>query len=333
MSKKLLAALLLTVLLVFAAPVPDAGAANTVRVSLPDFPVSLNSLEFSSDYSKYPILVYTEITYFPMTYSDCRLLGLQTAWTAEAGLSIEKNSRPISDYTREVVTVKNQKTQTAQIAAGKIQVNGKTIDNSREPYPLLVFRDVTYFPLTWRFAVEEFGWTYHFGDYGLLINNLSTRLECTETWTETEAFFEEWGSLMGTGNMNLFCTFGAAASDENRSPKGSVRLYNITGADIKIEPREGEDWEYQLYQLINGQEELVYTKVFPFYTGELKARQYVAWGISGMDSECRLQEGAAYRAVFVHPRYLLFSLGGGVISEPMDGDGYALDYSVEFTAD
>ena len=136
---------------------------------------------------------------------------------------------------------------------------------------------------------------------------------------------------MGTGNMNLFCTFGASDSDENRSPEGSVRLYNITGADITIQSREGEDWEYRLYQLIDGQEELVYTKVFPFFSGELKARQYAAWEIRGINTDCRLQEGAAYRAVFVHPRYLLFELGGGVISEPTDGDGYALDYSVEFT--
>lgn len=39
---------------------------------------------------------------------------------------------------------------------------GKCLDNSAEPYPLLNFRGVTYFPLTWRFAVEEFGWEYHF---------------------------------------------------------------------------------------------------------------------------------------------------------------------------
>ena len=34
--------------------------------------------------------------------------------------------------------------------------------NGNEEYPLLLFRDVTYFPLTWRFAVQEFGWSYYF---------------------------------------------------------------------------------------------------------------------------------------------------------------------------
>ncbi len=46
------------------------------------------------------------------------------------------------------------------------------IDNSNEEYPLLVFRDVTYSPLTWRFAVDEFGWKYSFDqNSGLVINS------------------------------------------------------------------------------------------------------------------------------------------------------------------
>ena len=58
-----------------------------------------------------------------------------------------------------------------------ITVNGKSIDNSKEEYPLLVFRDVTYFPLTWRFAVDEFGWNYTFdGKTGLNITPVPTAI-------------------------------------------------------------------------------------------------------------------------------------------------------------
>lgn len=42
-----------------------------------------------------------------------------------------------------------------QIAVNTV-VKSEFLDNSAEPYPLLNFRGVTYFPLTWRFAVEEF---------------------------------------------------------------------------------------------------------------------------------------------------------------------------------
>ena len=59
----------------------EAGAAGeSVRVTLPGFDVTLNWAAFSNDYSRYPLLVYKDITYFPMTYHDCRLLGLTTSW-------------------------------------------------------------------------------------------------------------------------------------------------------------------------------------------------------------------------------------------------------------
>ena len=44
----------------------------------------------------------------------------------------------------------NKNKYTASVAAYNIVVNGKKIQNSKEQYPLLQFRDVTYFPLTWR---------------------------------------------------------------------------------------------------------------------------------------------------------------------------------------
>ena len=64
------------------------------------------------------------------------------------------------DYAAETSTITATKGDTTvQFVIGNtdITVNGKTINNDEEPYPLLVFRDVTYFPLTWRFAVDEFG--------------------------------------------------------------------------------------------------------------------------------------------------------------------------------
>ena len=61
MLKKHLITLLLAVLLACAAPVSTASAANSVRVTLPDFSVTLNGQTLSNDYSKYPFLVYSGI--------------------------------------------------------------------------------------------------------------------------------------------------------------------------------------------------------------------------------------------------------------------------------
>ena len=194
MYKKILATTLLSAFLLTLSPMPQALATDTVQVTLPSFSVTLNGQTTGNDYSKYPLLVYKDITYFPMTYYDCRLLGLKTDWTADAGLVIDKNEDYFYEYLREVNNSKNGKKQTARIADGKITVNGKIINNSKEEYPLLVFRDVTYFPLTWRFAVNEFGWDYRFNQQeGLVINNDNVKLENPGEW--------KFHQFVGTGTL------------------------------------------------------------------------------------------------------------------------------------
>lgn len=146
-----------------------AMAAN-VQVALPNFPVMLNGTGIDNSYRQYPLLVYNNITYFPMTYYDCRFLGVETQWTQADGLKIEQSGLT-GAYHQDNGKRKNGQRATAQLATGKIAVNGKAIANSKEQYPLLVYRDVTYFPLTWRFAVDEFGWTYSYDNKkGLVID-------------------------------------------------------------------------------------------------------------------------------------------------------------------
>lgn len=141
------------------------GASKQVAATIPSFTVTLNELKFdNNDHEKYPLLVYRNITYFPMTYYQSNLLNLNTSWTAAGGLVIKKgNSETPKEFAYETsASKKNSKIQTAAIIDSKVTVNGKVIDNRNEPYPLILFRNITYFPLTWRFAVEEFGWNYTF---------------------------------------------------------------------------------------------------------------------------------------------------------------------------
>ena len=42
-------------------------------------------------HTKYPLLVYKDITYFPMTWYNCRMLGLETEWSDAKGLAIWQN--------------------------------------------------------------------------------------------------------------------------------------------------------------------------------------------------------------------------------------------------
>lgn len=132
------------------------------KATLPAFDVTFNGQHIQSGYRQFPLIVYRDITYVPMTYHDCRYLGLTTLWDNDTRtLYIEKRNITCAyrDYNWEW---KNPDTCDVTLCDFNIVVNGKTIDNAKEEYPLLLYRDVTYFPLTWRFAVEEFGWKYAF---------------------------------------------------------------------------------------------------------------------------------------------------------------------------
>ena len=323
--------ILIALILVLLVPVTTAHAADLVSVSLPDFSVTLNGQTISNDYSQYPLLVYRDITYFPMTYYDCRLLGLSTNWSSTGGLSIEKNDAAISEYARDLRSSRNNRNQRAQIASGKIQINGKMIDNSREQYPLLLFRDVTYFPLTWRFAVDEFGWEYRFDQVkGLIISNSSVSFESNEEWN---GISEDFGGLMGTADLKLACMFGVETDTEHKSFAAGVRLYNMTGQDIQLLP-DDFCWEYRLYKTIGNKDELVYRKAVPFYYGEILNQDYVMWQISGTWNESF--SAGDYRAELIHPEQYQYQILGSdqIFSTPvLENGAYAVTLSDKFTVE
>lgn len=305
--------ILLVMAMVITVPFTMAHAADVVSVSLPDFPVTLNGQTTSNDYSQYPLLVYRNITYFPMTYYDCRLLGLHTEWAEAEGLSIEKQDGSISEYVREIQSSRNSRSQRAQIATGKIQVNGKVIDNSQEEYPLLLFRDVTYFPLTWRFAVDEFGWEYEYDQTtGLTISNPSAPFETTEEW---DGKLDLYGGLMGDGGLEIACFFDAGTID-NR-PYAGMECYNITGHDIRILPNFC--WEYRLYKMIGSRDELVYRKAVPFYYGDLPKSSYLGWNVNETYWNGNFSAGD-YRADLIHPEEYRYQIidSGEMVSTPTE---------------
>ncbi len=151
-------------------------AAETATI--PSFDVHFNGNKVESELREYPLLLYKDITYFPMTYFDSRHLGLVTEWdgaTNTLNISKKNINSILTAYKGES---KNPAKNDVSICNFNIVVNGNAIDNKKEPYPLLTFRDVTYFPLTWRFAHDEFGWEYSFdNENGLEINSANHRVK------------------------------------------------------------------------------------------------------------------------------------------------------------
>ncbi|HWR28783.1 MAG TPA: hypothetical protein VN631_03030 [Negativicutes bacterium] len=167
--------------------------AESVSVSLPTFKITMNDVRIENSERLYPIILYKDITYVPMTYNDSRFLGLETKWSADTGLQVNKISvqtpyNPNKGYL-------NSNLESATLPDFKISVNGKDIDNNSETYPLLVFRDITYFPLTWRYMVDAFGWT---SDYdpakGLVISSKAGSTGTTAPVVNEKVFSRDFGS-------------------------------------------------------------------------------------------------------------------------------------------
>lgn len=138
-----------------------SALAKGERIVIPDYKCIINNTDVHYKNSEYPLISYKDITYFPMTWDYCRALNLTSSWTgSELYIAFKPSGGELPIYN----TVINSKYNTAVIPLYPIYINGKQIDNSKEEYPLLNFRGVTYFPMTWHYATEEFNWTVSWAD-------------------------------------------------------------------------------------------------------------------------------------------------------------------------
>lgn len=135
------------------------GESQEVEVVIPDFTVRVNGETIKTKESQYPIIVYKNITYFPMTSDYLEGIGLTLSWSKETGISINKGDSVVK-LEQKFLGASNQlkSRHTASVVSYPIMVNGRRIDNSSEAYPILNYKNITYFPMTWQFAVTEFGW-------------------------------------------------------------------------------------------------------------------------------------------------------------------------------
>ena len=140
---------------------PAVRGEGPVEVTLPDFPVTLGGQTVEASTEEYPFLRYRDITYLPLTYYGCRLLGLYEKWTPEGGLVIS-DLGATGAYLSTPRTSGNGGTLYAAPATGKITVCGQEVDNAREDYPFLVFRNITYLPMTWAYMHDLLGCEYSY---------------------------------------------------------------------------------------------------------------------------------------------------------------------------
>ena len=139
-----------------------ASASEYANVKIAPYYTEIDHVSVYNAAVEYPLITYKDITYFPMTYNLCTRLDLAIGFTPEDGLYITKHEGlPYSAEDSALfggnASNSYNKTYKAVIPQYPVYLNGIRIDNSKEEYPLLNFRDVTYFPMTYHFAVEELG--------------------------------------------------------------------------------------------------------------------------------------------------------------------------------
>ena len=159
MKKRIIQSLLAIVCCVTVAlsAIPTAEAA--MRASVVTGKVTLNGQVIDNKTAKYPLLIYSNITYFPMTYHLSRFMGVSADWN---------NGSKTLDITaggaRTAYVAETGKKQSGSVSVTlpsyKISVNGAQINNKEEKYPIFNYNGITYFPLTWAYAVDSFGWSY-----------------------------------------------------------------------------------------------------------------------------------------------------------------------------
>ncbi|MCH4890700.1 hypothetical protein EZV73_24180 [Acidaminobacter sp. JC074] len=208
----------LILLLVAVFFIPGVYAEENVEVNLPEFDITLNGIQVDNDQEVYPFIAYKGITYIPMTWDMSYALGLQSEWSEIKGLTIGKRE-DMKPYVKTGQGMNSTKVYQASVVEFPVNVNGKQIDNASAEYPLLSFRNVTYFPMTYDYMVGEFGAGYGWDDAkGLSVSadkNLSVFLD--EPFTKTfdidfdtfddEIIVEEMVKIERHGDRDIIVSF------------------------------------------------------------------------------------------------------------------------------
>lgn len=148
-----------------------------IMVQIAPFYTEIQGMSVDNRYVQYPLITYKDITYFPMTFDLCTQLGLVCGYDDEKGLFITReyvNYYPESPKSfGDKATNYYNRLYDAQIPTYPVYLNGVSIDNEKEEYPLINFRGITYFPMTWRFAYEELNFDIEWSekDYSFKLYN------------------------------------------------------------------------------------------------------------------------------------------------------------------
>ena len=242
--KKIIAALLVS--LTFFG---NSSFAADVEVLIPNYTVVLNDNQIAYKDSLYPLISYKDITYFPMTYEYCRFMGMTTSWVDGEGLWIAYYPGAGAEiYDAPIYETKvNSKYNKATLPEYPIYINGRKIDNNTEEYPLLNFRGVTYFPMTWEYANNEFCWNTGWKNSILTVNrwfdkNVNYNIveqndeyAIIQRWHSFTIYLDENTTTSGSDYKYYKLNFADDSMSEIEYERKNLNTYDIRDVEIAVQ--------------------------------------------------------------------------------------------------
>jgi len=218
---------------------PAVSAQQYVNVNLPAFKVTINDVVIDNSTRLYPVIVYKDITYMPLTYNDSRFLGLEAKWSSNSGIQVNKLNTQIAYNPNQGIS--NSALNSFALPEFAVQVNGKNIDNNNEVYPFLTCRDITYFPLTWRYMVNELGWTSKFdSNNGLVVHSTTAIQNSTSSNVKGKVFSRDFGSMTVVFDRSVNNQPGNLYVKENGVTKSIGNPSYIYGVNYQSGGRYGD---------------------------------------------------------------------------------------------
>ncbi len=215
--------------------------AETLRASIVTAPVTLNGQKIDNSSAQYPLLLYSNITYFPMTWHLSRFMGVKADWNeAKRELRISATGER-GPYVPDTGHGAKSGRVSAVRPEYAIVLNDAYINNAVENWPILNYKGVTYFPLTYRFARDLFGWQYQWDPENGLRIDTSTAIvpDPTEPDSGSPALDAALTILNAEYLTDRRVVGTLSGEGEETGFSGSFRVHrepDITQVDFTFEP-------------------------------------------------------------------------------------------------
>lgn len=173
---------------------------------------------------EYPLIVYQGITYIPLTYDNCVLLGLNLEWKdGQIFLSKSTPEKPAMYLKDQSHTRRGKKT--IEMAFLPYPLNLCGAEYSDLEYPAFFYKNIAYLPLTWKVAHEIMQWDYRVGEKGI------------ELYTDSYYYYSEGDSDF---KINKKRDLAASVSEgKTYYKKGDTKIIAITEFYNRLGPSKG----------------------------------------------------------------------------------------------